>query len=144
MKQAFITSFALLALLGCATPPMQMVDYEDQPIKHFGSHGVSIEEVRIDIRIAATKAGWDVPPSEIPDRMIATRSDGKASATVEIAYNLKKYSIKYKDSNGLDFLNRCSGKASGGPAKTDEKCISPTYNEWVKGLNDEISRRVQY
>lgn len=144
MKRAFITSFTLLALLGCATPPMQIVDYEDLPIKHFGSHGVSIEEVRIDIRMAATKAGWDVPPGELPERMIATRTDGKASATVEIVYNLKKYSIRYKDSNGLDFLNRCTGKAPGGSAKPDEKCISPTYNEWVKGLNDAISGRVQY
>ena len=144
MKRAFITAFTLFALLGCSTPPIQIVSYEDQPIKRISNHGVSIEEIQIDIRMAATKAGWDVTPGESPKRMIATRIDGNTSATVEIAFNLYKYSIKYKDSTSLDYLNGCTSKTPNGPIKVEGKCISPIYNEWVTGLNNEISRSVQY
>jgi hypothetical protein len=144
LKRAFITTFTLFALLGCNTTPIQIVSYEDQPIKRISSHGVSIEEIEIDIRMAAARAGWDITPAESPKRMIATRIDGNTSATVAIDFDLRMYSIRYKDSTGLGYLNGCTGKTSGGPIKVDGKCISPVYNEWVTGLNDEISRSVQY
>ncbi|MBI4809490.1 MAG: hypothetical protein HY799_11165 [Nitrosomonadales bacterium] len=144
LKQTFLISLALLALPGCNTPPVQIISYEDQPIKHIGNHGVSIEEIQIDIRMAATKAGWNIIPGESPQRMRATRIDGKTSATVEIAFNSTHYSIKYKDSTGLEYLNGCTSKTPNGPIKINGKCISPTYNEWVTELNSEISRRAQY
>ncbi len=144
MKRAFITTFTLFALLGCNTAPIQIVSYEDQPIKRISSHGVSIEEIQIDIRMAVARAGWDVTPGESPKRMIATRIDGKTSATVAIDFDLHTYSIRYQDSTGLGYLNGCTGKTTAGPTRGDGKCISPIYNEWVTGLNDEISRSVQY
>lgn len=142
MKRAFLTTFTLFALLGCNTPPIQIVSYEDQPIKR--NHGVSIEEVQIDIRMAVNKAGWNAVLAESPQHMIATKNDGKASATVEIEFNLDQYSIKYLDSSGLEYLNGCTSKTPNGPVKIEGKCISPTYNVWVTELNNEISRRVQY
>ena len=144
MKRAFLTTFTLFSLLGCNTPPIQIVSYEDQPIKRYSKHGVSIEEVQIDIRMATNKAGWSIVPGESPQHMIATRSDENASATVEIKFDLHQYSITYRDSTGLDYLNGCTSKAPNGPVKIEGKCISPTYNEWVTGLNHEISKRVQY
>ncbi len=144
MKQAVVTSFALFALLGCSTEPVRIVDYEDQPVTHFGSHGISIEEVQIDVRMAAAKASWNVAPSELPGQLTATRADGKTSATVNIIFDLNKYSIKYKSSASLDYTNGCADKTPDGLVRTEGKCISPTYNEWVAELNKEISQKLQY
>lgn len=134
----------LLALQGCSTAPVRLVDYEDQPIRRLNNHGISMEEVQIDIRMAATRKGWNVASGETPGKMLATKIDGKASATVDIVFNLNSYSIKYKDSTGLDRLDRCSSKMPDGSVKIEGRCISPTYNEWLSELNKEISGNMQY
>ncbi len=144
MKQAFVTTLTVFALLGCNAAPVRFVEYEDQQIMRASNRAISKEEVQIDMRMAAGKAGWSVTPNELPGRMVATKTDGKASATVEITFNLNKYSIRYKDSTNLDYLNGCADKTSGGAGKVGGKCISPTYNEWVTELNGEISKRMQY
>jgi hypothetical protein len=144
LKQALITSFALLALLGCNTAPVRVVNFEDQPVKRLYNQSVSMDEIQIDIRMAAGKAGWNVIPGELPGHLTAIRINGKTSATVEIIFNLNKYDIKYKDSTSLDYLNGCPDKSSGGQVKVEGKCISQTYNEWVTELNNEISKKLQY
>lgn len=144
MKQTFIPSLALLALLGCNSAPVRIVDYEDQPIRRLYSQSISVDEVQIDIRMAAGKAGWNVIPSEVPGHLTAIRIDGESSATAEIVYNLNRYSIKYKESRGLDYRNGCTSKAADGSVKPENKCIRPTYNEWVMDLNSAIAQKLQY
>lgn len=141
MKQALITSIVLLALLGCNTAPVRVVDYEDQPVKRLYNQSISMDEIQIDIRMAAGKAGWNVIPGELPGHLTAIRINGKTSATVEIIFTLDTYDIKYKDSTSLDYMNGCPDKTSGVQIKV---CISPTYNEWVTELNNEISKKMQY
>jgi len=108
------------------------------------SHGVSMDEVQIDVRMAATKAGWNVAAGETTGKMIAAKYDGKTSATVEITFNLDSYSIKYVDSTEMGRLDGCSSKTPAGSVKVEKRCISPTYNEWVSELNHEISSKMQY
>lgn len=139
-----MASFFLFSLLGCATAPVGLVDYEDQPIRRSMSHGVSMDEVQIDVRMAATKAGWNVAAGETTGKMIAAKYDGKTSATVEITFNLDSYSIKYVDSTEMSRLDGCSSKTPAGSVKVEKRCISPTYNEWVSELNHEISSKMQY
>jgi hypothetical protein len=142
LKQAFIMAFALLALAGCNTAPVQIADFQDQPVRRLHSQAISMDEVQIDIRMAAGKAGWNVIPDGSSGRLTAIRLAGDASATVEIAFDLNTYSIKYKDSTGLDYSNGCAVKASGSTAGI--RCISPTYNEWVTELNNAMSQKLQY
>ncbi|MDP1633113.1 MAG: hypothetical protein Q8L69_00345 [Gallionellaceae bacterium] len=144
MKQAFIATVTLLALMGCNTAPVKLVDFKDQPVKHLYNQSISMQEVQLDVRMAAEKAGWSAIPGETPGRMTAIRNNGETSATVEIDFNLNKYSIRYKSSNSLDYQKGCPGKTADGKIKVEEKCISPTYNEWVTELNKEIANRLQY
>lgn len=144
MKRIFIPSLASLALLGCNSAPVRIVDYEDQPVKHLYTHAISMDEVQIDVRMAVGKAGWNVISGEVPGHLTAIRIDGKGSATVEIAYNLDRYSIKYKESNGLDYQSGCASKTADGSTKTEGRCIKPTYNEWVMELNTAIAQKLQY
>ncbi len=144
MKQAFITSIALLALLGCNTAPVHIVDYEDQPVKRSYNQSISMDEVQIDIRMAASKAGWNVISGELPGHLTAIRIDGKTSAAVEIVFSLDKYSIKYKDSANLDYMNGCTSETANGSNKIGKTCVSPIYNEWVMELNNAISKKLLY
>lgn len=143
MKQAFITAFTLLALLGCNTAPVQITDFENQAVKRLHHQSISMEEIHIDVRMAADKAGWNVIPGESPGRLTAIRRDGDSSATVEIVFNLNNYSIRYKDSAGLGYGSGCAIKASGS-AQIGSMCISPIYNEWVAKLNEAMSQKLQY
>jgi hypothetical protein len=143
LKQAFIMAFALLALAGCNTAPVQITDFRDQPVRRLHSQSISMDEVQIDVRMAAGKAGWNVIPEGSPGRLTAVKLAGETSATVEIAFDLNTYSIKYKDSTGLDFSNGCAAKASGS-TPAGSRCISPTYNEWVTELNNAMSLKLQY
>ena len=103
-----------------------------------------MDEVRIDVRMAATKAGWNVASGETAGKMIAAKYDGKTSATVEITFDLNSYSIKYIDSTEMGRLDGCSSKTPAGSVKIEKRCISPTYNEWVSELNNEISSKMHY
>lgn len=142
MKRVFIATLALLALSGCNSAPVRVVDFEDQPVKRLYNQSVSMDEVFIDIRMAAGKTGWNVIPGETPGHLTAIRIDGERSAAVEITYSLNSYSIKYKESAGLDFQSRCTSKSA--DAKAGERCIKPTYNEWVTELNNAIGQKLQY
>lgn len=145
MKQAhLVASLALLALLGCNSAPVRITNFENQPINRLYNQSISLDEIRVDVRMATLKAGWNVAAGDTPGHLTAVRFDGDKSATVEVLYDTHKYSIQYTDSTGLEYQNGCTEKTPGGPIKVQGKCISPTYNEWVMELGSALALKLQY
>lgn len=137
MKYLIAATLTLLALSGCNSAPARITSFENQPINRLYNQSISLDEIRIDIRMATLKAGWNIAAGDTPGHLTAVRFDGDKSATVEILYDTYKYSIQYTDSTGLGYQSSCANKAEG-------KCISETYNEWVTELGNALALKLQY
>ncbi len=78
---------------------------------------------------AGSKRGWtfqDAGPGHLVGNL-AVR--GKHFATVDVFYDAKSFSIKYKDSRNLNY----------DPGKNQ---IHPNYNSWVNNLQQDIQSEV--
>jgi hypothetical protein len=117
---------ALLAL-GCA-PVAPLMTITDQPIE--ASRPASLDEIGNAIIRAGASLNMQmrkVRPGIITATYVPMGGAGKGlSATMEVKYNTKSYSIEYKDSQGL---------------KYDGTNIHRNYNKWVQSLDSRI--RVQ-
>lgn len=108
-------------LAGCKTEPTYEV--LGAPIPITAGKTTPSEDVSRAIIRAGTRMGW-LMQSETPGRLSARYQDrGGHSAIVEILYDAKTYSIKYRDSTGL--------RADGGQ-------IHRAYNAWVMDLDRAI------
>lgn len=113
---AVVLAGSFLVLAGCRTAPvMQIVDAPVATTK-------SMQQVEQTIVAAGTSLGWQIRP-EAPGRMTGTLSRRDHRAVVDIAYNAKSYSIRYKDSSNLHY---------------DGKSIHSNYNGWIENLDRAI------
>lgn len=80
---------------------------------------------RAIIRAGAVR-GWVMTPKE-PGLIQATYARQSHSATVDIRYSLTSYSIGYVNSQNLNY---------------DGSNIHPTYNSWVRNLQNDIQNQV--
>ena len=141
MRQIFLVLFMSIAVAACSTPPEKLTNFEDQSMRRFDNIKLSIEEVQMDIRQAAAKTGWEVEPGVLPGHIKAThKGEDKAKAVVDIAYDVNKYSISYKSSEKMGYMDSCKSSKSG---SIEHNCIDPKYNAWVTELNDAISHELQ-
>jgi hypothetical protein len=141
MGRKWIASIALLALAACSTPPAKLANFENQSMRRFDNRRLSVEEVLLDIRMAAAKTGWEVVPGARPGHIRATHVDeDKSSATIEIVYDASNYSISYVSSTGLGHVDSCKSSESAGVTRN---CIDPKYNAWVTELNKTIASELQ-
>lgn len=85
------------------------------------------EQVRSAIRASLLKRGW-AGNDKGPGHIVGTLMVRKHKAMVDITYNAKAVTIKYKDSVDLNYEK--DGE--------DEK-IHPHYNNWVRGVEKEVS-----
>lgn len=113
LKFALVSVFLLL--IGCRSAPVY--DVTAAPVS--APKAVTLQDVEKAIIRAGAGLGWQ----------IVSREPGKAEgilalrghrAVVDITYDTKSYSIKYKDSSNLDY---------------DGKNIHSNYNGWIQNLD---------
>ena len=111
----------VLLLVACRTADLYNV--QNAP---GASKAVSMADVETAIRRAGHGLGWQITPQG-PGRAEGTLALREHRAVVDITYDTKSYSIKYKDSTNLD--------ASDGQ-------IHKNYNGWIQNLDKAISREL--
>ena len=93
--------FAALLAAGCAPLPVLTVDH--QQVMRVDGKPLTMDDMERVVRVAAYEEDWDLQP-ESPGYVVATkRSDNDWKLTVEIVYTANDFSIRYKDSTGLQY-----------------------------------------
>jgi hypothetical protein len=115
---AVIASALVLVSVGCRTVPIYTVD--NSPIDMDSKH--SLKQVKKAIITAGATLGWKMKSTE-KGHLVGTLLLRKHVATVDITFNEKSYSIKYKDSQNLSY---------------DGSLIHSNYNSWVQNLDRNI------
>jgi hypothetical protein len=94
----------------------------DAPVEMIGNKQATMADVEKAIIRAGSQLGWRMS-SVKPGLIVGTIAIRSHTATVEVPYTAKSYSIKYKDSTGLDYKGTQ---------------IHPNYNGWVQNLDKGI------
>lgn len=116
-----IPAIALL-VVGCRIAPVYNVEQSQITT----SRPVSMGEVEQTIRQAGASLGWQMVPKG-PGSIEGTLLLREHRAVVDIKYDTKSYSIKYKDSSNLQY---------------DGTSIHSNYNGWVQRLDNTIRARL--
>jgi hypothetical protein len=119
--RVLIPAVALL-VVGCRTAPV----YDVNQAQITTSRPVSMSEVEQAIRQAGVSLGWQMVPKG-PGSIEGTLLLRDHRAVVDIKYDTKTYSIKYKDSSNLQY---------------DGTSIHSNYNGWVQRLDNTIRARL--
>jgi hypothetical protein len=108
-------------------------NYEDLPVASGSGKPLTAEQVKNAIISGGARARWTA--SLQPGNIVRlTYSPRTHSATVDVAYTAKAYSIRYANSVNLHY-------AGDGATGT----IHPNYNKWVSSLRQaiEVALRAQ-
>jgi len=108
----------LLSLVGCRTAPLY--DVNAAPV--VANKAVTLPDVEKAIMRAGAGLGWQIV-SRAPGQAEGTLALRTHRAIVDISYDTKTYSIKYKDSSGLEY---------------DGTNIHSNYNGWIQNLDKAI------
>ena len=116
-------------LLACFAVQAQVPPYDviDAPVKS-NKQSMTMEDVSKAITRGGASLGWKIEPAG-PGAMIGTLHVRTHTALVDIRYDTKAYSIKYKDSQNL---------------KYDGKTIHRAYNGWVQNLDKAIRTQLEF
>lgn len=110
----------LLLLGGCRTAPV--LDVVDAPVASARS-AQQVEQAIVD---AGRSLGW-VMSAQGPGRMTGTLVLRDHRAVVDIGYDSRTYSIRYKDSSNLHY---------------NGSSIHSNYNGWIQNLDRAIRARL--
>ena len=116
-----VIPIVLLLLVGCRTADLYNVQGAPG-----SSKAVSMADVEAAIRRAGHGLGWQIVPQG-PGKAEGTLVLRDHRAVVDITYDIKNYSIRYKDSSNL---------------KYDGKTIHSNYNGWIQNLDKAISKEL--
>ncbi|MEJ2423956.1 MAG: hypothetical protein P8101_05765 [Candidatus Thiodiazotropha sp.] len=111
-----------LGLMGCRTEPVYNV--QDSPVNTMEK--ASMKKIKKAIMSAGASLGWRMKEIK-PGQIVGTIMLRGTTATVDIPYNTKTYSIVYKNSDGL---------------KYDGSSINKQYNKWIQNLDNAIQSRM--
>ncbi len=123
LKSAVVAAGAVALIIGCASVVAPVSNVERQPVT--ARRAASLDEIGNAIVRAGASLNMQMQKVR-PGLITVTYTPRGLSATMEIEYDTKQYSITYKDSRGL---------------KYDGSQIHKTYNSWVHNLDNRI--RVQ-
>ena len=115
-----VACFALLAV-GCRIAPIY--DVNGDAITS-SKPDLTMNDVSKAIQRAGAALGWQMQPAG-PGHMIGTLHLRTHVAVVDITYDTKSYSIKYKDSSNLQY-------------DKDKGEIHKNYNGWIQNLENGI------
>lgn len=116
---AFFSLF--LFAVACAK---EVLNVEAQPLYPIGP--VTQKQVGDAIRRAGAGLGWIMRPVS-PGKLEATLRLREHVAVVDIEYDTKTFSIRYKDSQNLNY---------------DGRTIHRNYNSWIRNLERAINAQV--
>jgi hypothetical protein len=109
---------AAALMAGCKSEPIYEVAAAPVAI---GGKSLSMDQVTQAILRGGTIVGWQMNPEQ-PGRMTARYVRGRHTATVDVTYDVKTFSIKHRDSS----LGGDSGN------------VHRVYNNWVQSLDRSI------
>jgi hypothetical protein len=122
--RVIVVAVAVLLLGACATGhPVRNVT--ESPVVTNKSNP-SMDEVRQAIVRAGAGLNWQMK-ADRPGHMLGTLTLRTHVAVVDIDYNQKSYSIKYKDSTNLDY---------------NGSTIHRNYNGWIENLDKAIKAQL--
>ena len=131
------TALALMLTLGSeatARSGVALQNYDNVPTVRADSAILTSARVRQAI-VGATQQGkykWTIL-EDAPGRIVTTFSiRNKHSLTVEIRYSGTEFSVVYRDSSNLNYVQGANGPI-----------IHPAYNKQVKALVDAINANLQ-
>lgn len=110
---------ATLALVACGTQPVHNVTAA--PVVS-SKADPSLDDVTKAIVRAGSALGWQMAPTQ-PGHITGTLYLRTHVAIVDVNYDQKNYSIKYRDSKNLDY---------------DGTNIHKNYNGWIQNLDKGI------
>lgn len=124
-KYLLVAIFCSMIVLvsGCRTSPVKNI--EDQNIVA-SSSDYTEDDVKKAIVVSGAGLGWNMKADK-PGHILGTLNIRDHMAMVDIKYDLKSYSITYKDSSNLKY------DATGG-----EAVIHSNYNGWIENLDRSI------
>jgi hypothetical protein len=118
---------AALALGGCAsTQPVYNV--QNAPVIPPPGKNLTMTEVNNAIMRAGSQLGWQMQPTG-PGKISGRLALRTHLAVVDIEHDAKSYSIKYRDSQNLNFAD---GQ------------IHKNYNGWIQNLDKAIRAQLTY
>jgi len=118
LKSVGVAGAAAALIIGCVVAPV--VNVANQPV--LTNRAASLDEIGNAIVRAGVSLNMQMLKVE-PGLITATYTPRGPSATMEIRYDTKQYSITYKDSRGLRY---------------DGAEIHKKYNIWVRNLDSRI------
>ena len=123
-RRIIVAAAAVLMIAACATG--QPVHNVTQTSIVTNKPNTTTEDVRQAIVRAGTGLGWQMK-AEGPGRMTGRLALRTHVAVVDITYDSKSYSIRYKDSANLDY---------------NGSTIHRNYNSWVQNLDRAIQAQL--
>ncbi len=123
VKAALVLSLFVISV-GCVAP---IYNVSNQPIAPSEGKPRTLESIKAEIVAAGETRGWTMKDIE-PGRLEGILRVRAHVAVVDIKYSRTSYNITYKDSYELLY---------------DGTQIHMEYNNWVKGLQEAIDRRLK-
>lgn len=121
MKLGLALAFALVLAFVAACTSRPIMNVNDAPVVTSGK-AATVQDVERSIVRAGSSLGWVMTP--VRPGLVSGRLDLRTHiAVVEVPYDTKSYSIRYKDSTNLN--------AEGGN-------IHKNYNGWIENLDRNI------
>lgn len=124
IRSAVTVAVLAAVLSGCSSVPI--LNIEEAPVSTASGKTLSPQEVRAAILRAGSSLGWQMR-DEGPNKLVGTLYLRSHTAVVDIPYNSKTYSIKYRSSVNLD-------------AKDGQ--IHKNYNGWIQNLTRSINAQL--
>ena len=117
---------AFVALNVHARSSVPVLNHDAVPALRASGQPASAEQIRAALQAAGAARGWQITPAGNGKALAVLNVRGKHSVSTEITYGPGKYSIKYRDSNNMNYE---AGDGAG--------TIHPKYNAWVQTLIDD-------
>jgi hypothetical protein len=121
----FVIPAVLLLLVACRGA-VQVLNVNSAPV--VTSKSATVQDVEKAISRAGATMGWQMAPQG-PGKMEGVLVLRNHRAVVDINYDAKNYTIKYKDSSNLQY---------------DGTTIHPNYNGWIQNLDKAIRAQLTY
>lgn len=125
MKRLFCLSALMILLVLPACRTVELTNVESEPL--LAPDGVTLAEVQKGIMRAGLHRDWfmtKVKPGHLEAKV---EIRGKHSATVDIIFDKRQFSILYKDSENL---------------KYDGSTIHSNYMNWIENLKTDIRKEM--
>ena len=123
MKKIVLVVLTLLLVAGCVTKPIQNVENRPIPLT---AQQMSLERIEALIITSGQLRGWQMR-REAPGHLSASQIQPKYSATVDIRFDQRAYTIMHRSSSGL---------------KEKDGTIHTRYNNWIMVLQHDIDTRL--